>query len=299
MGRIRNKLVFEKQKMIVLYNNLINRLYRKPDIKTIDETLDAILERKASISRFGDGEFDIIFGRFQPFQPYNDKLGQRLAKVLKSNDISPTFLVGIPDCYGDLSHYITEAQFHWKRRLDRERYKWYRILNRNAPYYQAQISRFYHDWNDKSQSQHWADKLKKIWENRNVFIVEGEKTRMGVGNDLFEKSQSIRRILCPAVNAFGKYETILDTIHKLANKEDLILIALGPTASVLSFDLHNSGYQAIDIGHIDIEYEWMKIGALEKVRIPGRFMNELDGGKYVDDSIIDQSYFDQIVSVID
>lgn len=299
MGRIRNKLVFEKQKMIVLFNNLINRLYQKPDIRTIDETLDAILERKASISRFGDGEFDIIFGRFQPFQPYNDKLRQKLAKVLKSNDISPTFLVGIPDCYGDLSHYITEAQFHWKRRLDRERYKWYRILNRKAPYYQAQISRFYHDWNDKSQSQHWADKLKKIWENRNVFIVEGEKTRMGVGNDLFEKSKSIRRILCPAINAFGKYETILDTIHKLANKEDLILIALGPTASVLSFDLHNSGYQAIDIGHIDIEYEWMKIGALEKVRIPGRFMNELDGGKYVDDSIIDQSYFDQIVSVID
>lgn len=36
----------------------------------------------------------------------------------------------------------------------------------------------------------------------------------------------------------------------------LVLAALGPTATVLAYDLCNKGYQAIDIGHLDVEYEW-------------------------------------------
>ena len=35
----------------------------------------------------------------------------------------------------------------------------------------------------------------------------------------------------------------------------IILISLGPTATILSFDLCKLGYQAIDIGHIDYGYE--------------------------------------------
>ena len=129
-------------------------------------------------------------------------------------------------------------------------------------------------------------------------IIEGKQTRMGVGNDLFEKSKSVRRILCPSVNAFEKYDKILDCIVENAAADDLILMALGPTASILAYDLHNKGFQAVDIGHVDLEYEWMKMGAKDKVRIPGRFMNELDGGEYVDNSAIDCTYLDQIISEI-
>lgn len=296
--KIHNKILFEKQKLIVKFNNLIRHLLKPPSVKTIDETLDAILKRKASIARFGDGEFDIIFGRKQGFQVYNNKLQSRLQQVLKSNGESHTFLVGIPDCYGDLSHFIPEAQHHWKIRLDKERYKWYKILNRKQPYYQSQISRFYYDWADKSRSKIWSNKLKRIWENRNLLIIEGSKSRMGVGNDLFKNCKSIRRILCPAVNAFDKYDEILTRSAQIALNEDLILIALGPTASILAYDLHQLGYQAIDIGHIDIEYEWMKMGVLEKVIVPGRFVNEIKGGDKVDDSIIEPSYYEQIIEEI-
>lgn len=298
MSRIINKLRYEKEKFIFFVNHIVDKVYKRPMVKNIDETLDAIFKRKASIARYGDGEFDIIFGRTEGFQHKNRTLALRLKKVLKANGESTTFLVGIPDCYGDLSHFIPDAQFHWKIRLDRERYKWYKILNRQQPYYQSQISRFYHDWADKSRCRIWADKLKRLWKDRDLLIVEGEKSRMGVGNDLFNDCKSIRRILCPAVNAFDKYDEILEAIVKYVAKDDLILMALGPTASVLAYDLHNLGYQAVDIGHIDLEYEWMKKKANDKVRIPGRFMNELDGGNYVDDSIIDQSYFDQIIEKI-
>ena len=49
--------------------------------------------------------------------------------------------------------------------------------------------------------------------------------------------------------------------------EKLILLMLGPTAKVLGFQLSREGYQAIDIGHIDSEYEWYQMGASYKVNL--------------------------------
>ena len=49
--------------------------------------------------------------------------------------------------------------------------------------------------------------------------------------------------------------------------EKLILLMLGPTAKVLGFQLSREGYQAIDIGHIDSEYEWYQMVASYKVKL--------------------------------
>ena len=122
---------------------------------------------------------------------------------------------------------------------------------------------------------------------------------MGVGNDLFDGANSIRRILCPAVNAFNSYNEIIEQVRKCANQDDLILIALGQTATVLAYDLYKMGYQALDIGHVDVEYEWMKMGAIKKERIVGRFMNEIDSGAFVDESFDNSKYLSQIVYTIE
>ena len=34
------------------------------------------------------------------------------------------------------------------------------------------------------------------------------------------------------------------------------------------------GYQAVDIGHVDIEYEWFLKSATTKIRIDGKYMGE-------------------------
>ena len=79
--------------------------------------------------------------------------------------------------------------------------------------------------------------LKQLWEARNVVFVEGAQSRLGVGNDLFDNAASIKRILCPAQNAFDKYSDILQTIQQHVKKDDLLILALGPTATVLAYDL--------------------------------------------------------------
>lgn len=47
-----------------------------------------------------------------------------------------------------------------------------------------------------------------------------------------------------------------------------MLIALGPTATVMAYDLADMGYQALDIGNVDIEAEWFLRGVDEKIKIP-------------------------------
>lgn len=138
--------------------------------------------------------------------------------------------------------------------------------------------------------------MKKIWEDKEVIIVEGAQTRLGVGNDLFDNVKSIKRVLAPAVNAFDKYEEILHAVIEIYQGE-LILIALGPTATVLASDLCNHNMRALDIGHIDIEYEWFLRGKTGHDVISGKFTNEANGGNIVDECL-DKKYLDSIVKQI-
>ena len=295
MSRVRNKIRYEYEIMKTNFNRLSTRWIRQPTVIGMSETIDAIKDRKASIARYGDGEFDIIFGRTEGFQNQNHELSKRLREILKCNSQSEKFLVGIPDCFGSLEQFTEDAQLHWRIRLDKERVKWVRCLNTKYPYYQAQITRFYFDWADKSQCAGWYEGLKRIWDGENVILVEGELSRVGVGNELFDNATSVRRILCPAENAFDHYDEILNEICQKANYSDLIFMALGPTATVLAYDLFKRGYWAMDAGHIDLEYEWMKQGASKKTAIKGKYVNEVKGGNVVDNTS-DKEYISEIIA---
>ena len=81
------------------------------------------------------------------------------------------------------------------------------------------------------------------------------------------------------------------------SKDTLILAALGPTATILAYDLCEKGYQAIDIGHLDIEYEWYLMGATEKVDIAYKSVNEVTGliNKNIEDENLKKEYESQII----
>jgi len=79
----------------------------------------------------------------------------------------------------------------------------------------------------------------------------------------------------------------------------LILIALGPTATVLAYDLALIGYWAIDIGHVDLEYEWMKNGALQQEKVKGKYVNEVIDGNQVESEFYGKKeYEEQIICKI-
>lgn len=126
-------------------------------------------------------------------------------------------------------------------------------------------------------------------------FVEGYQTRLGVGNDLFDNAKSIKRILCPAENAFDAYEKIMESIDALWRGE-LVILALGPTATVLASDLSQKGIQALDLGHIDIQYEWYLAGT-SYVPVKGKYTNEtLDGRQ--PEACEDETYLSQIIAEV-
>jgi glycosyltransferase family protein len=228
-----------------------------PIVKSLDETADKILQDKCSLSRYGDGEFNVIFGSRIHFQDPSPKLAQRLKEVIKSN--IPELLIGLPNCFGSLDCCMPFVADFWRKWMSQKREMMHSHLDMRRTYYNSLFSRPYAMF--KKTEEHYKncsgyfEKIKRIWADRNVVICEGEGTRFGMFNDLLSGAKSISRILCPARNAFDKYDRILTAFVDIP-VDALVLIALGPTATVLAYDLCRRGYQAIDIGHLDLEYEW-------------------------------------------
>lgn len=117
--------------------------------------------------------------------------------------------------------------------------------------------------------------LKQIWENKNVLIIEGYNSKLGLGNNLFENSKSLHRLLCPNKNSYSYLEEIYNQINKIYKNYDLLLVALGPTASILvTMISKNMSIQALDIGHIDVVYMWFLNKAKECLPIADKNVNE-------------------------
>lgn len=246
--------------------------FPKYKISSVDETIELILRNKLSITRFGDGEFDLMLkNKSLAFQKSDSILSEKLRKTLNSRN--PKLLVCIPDSFSSMKTHAKFAREFWIAYINSNGKALSKILDTNYHYGNANISRLYIFMKNKKKSKEHFQKIKNIWRSKDILIIEGKFSRLGVGNDLFSDVNSLQRIVCPPVDAFKKYDSILDAATKFGENK-LILLALGPTATVLSSELCDKGYWVIDIGHIDIEYMWMLMGVDRKVPIKGKFVNE-------------------------
>lgn len=269
--------------------------FTPPIVVSIEESISYIVSNGCSVARYGDGEMKLIMGHDISFQKCHPVLRQRLARTLRCND--PNLIICIPNIFSSLDIYMEHNKSFWREYLSCSRRTWYRLLDMNQTYYDAFVSRCYLPYKDKSRVSELFQLWQKVWNDRSLLIVEGEKTRFGVGNDLFYNARSIQRILVPATNAYDCYDKILTEV-KQYDKSLLILLAVGPTATILAVDLYREGYQAIDIGHLDIEYEWFLKQVDHKVPVEGKYVNEA-GGFSGSEEIVDSEYQSQIVKIIE
>lgn len=268
---------------------------RPPKVLGSLESLEKINKEKLSISRYGDGEFLIINGKSIKFQDYDPVLSKRLKEILYVKENK--FYSCIPAIYkykqtrnlkyNEEVFWLNEILYYGKNYLNKE-YK-------NKLYLDACLSRPYIRYKDTSISKSLFKEIKKIWDKEDIVIVEGKYSRLGVGNDLFSNAKSVKRILCPNKNAFAKYEKILK--ETLKYKDKLVLIALGPTATVLAYDLFKNNVRALDLGHLDLEYEWYLSGAKEKQIVKNKIVNETNETNEINE-IKEKEYLDSILKEI-
>lgn len=283
--------------------NRYNRLYVYPkarnkfsEISILNpiESIQYIIDNRCSLSRYGDGEFGVMHGWNIGFQKTSEELAKRLSEVLVTRNI-PNFKVAIPYTFKKANGLLPFACDFWGKYVNDTADLWLKYLSRDEVYLDTELSRFYKDWKDYDRSTKHIRKLKQLWGGQKLVIVEGCQSRTGIGNDLYANAKSIERILGYATDAFFHYNEMLNTIKKYIKPEDekLILLSYGPTATVLAYDLAKLGYWAIDLGHLDVEYEWY----LRKDRwgkIESKYVNELAGGNIVE-GCDDEEYHSQII----
>lgn len=274
---------------------LAHRKFHNIDILSSMDSIDFIIRNKCSVSRYGDGEFFVMMGGGNSFQNPDAELGARLKQVLTATD-APNHCIGIPIHLKDTSNLVPESIEFWGYFTMRHAEHLLPYMSATRTYLDTQLSRFYIAYKDKSHCQEQLQSLKRIWNDKDIVIIEGCKSRTGVGNDLYDNARSIQRILGPATDAFRKYSQMLEAITNHVSKDKLILLSYGMTATVLAYDLAKLGYWAIDIGHLDIEYEWYRMGAKDSCPIKGKFTNEAkERGGHEVANCEDKEYFEQII----
>ncbi len=257
------------------------------------ELLKKIIKEKSSLVRYGDGEFEIMLHRERAwFQNVRDDLSFRLREIISNR--YDNIIIAIADNYGNLDKYNEAAAeairlYNWKSRDDIMQF-----LDVSRVYYDAYVSRPYILYNSSDNAKEIFRLFKEVWRDKNILVVEGKYGRIGVGNDLFATANSVKRIVCPAQNAWDSYDLIFNEVKKRANKDDLICISLGPTATVLAYDLAKCGWQALDIGQLDNEYEWYIRQADTRISIQGKMVAEIQGNQ--DFKLLDESeYRNQVI----
>lgn len=312
VGNIAHKLGI-KSELILLHDKWLNRLRTfqmyilRPfdlkfkythmlDIMSIEETIEYIVENRCSVSRYGDGEFNMLSNNSIGFQSASPELVDKLRKTVKVDHLT-NCLICLPGIFNYENEYEKTTQKFWNKILVHKRKEWYGYCNLDYKYGNADITRCYIELKDRTKSSQYFEMLKLIWNERKVIIVEGEKSRLGIGNDLFSNTDSIHRILCPAIGAYSSYDKIVEYIKSHIERDNLLLLALGPTASVMAVELAQEGYQAIDIGNIDKEYEWWQAKTDRKVVNPIKFTMEVANGTNVQECT-DIKYLNEILCKI-
>ncbi len=239
-------------------------LHNRIQVHTVDETIDELLHTQKSMVRFGDGEIVMIKGGSLMLQKASPEIARGLSEILRYRE--DDLIVTIPGVFETLSDHRKASRQFWRDHLLFCRKIYEKYCNPNRIYYNTFVSRCYYYLEDRDGVGAQFAKIRKIWENKDIVIVEGERTHNGVGNDLFDTARSIERIICPPSDAYRAVPAILDACTDY-DRDRLFVLSVGVAAKFLAVELFQRGYRALDIGNMDMEYEWYVRRAPGKIRL--------------------------------
>ena len=218
------------------------------------ESIDVLLSNPKSFARFGDGEIQIIQGKNCSFQKYNPMLADKLLKLLteKREDV----YVGLNRSY-----------FHSPMVYSENNHKFYRIygtsfrhffLNHCDPsnvYLDACLFGGYFRLAPNYDFKKLYERNMLLFKDKKIAVVAGKGVLSQLKYDVFSLAKEKVVIEAPSINAFDKYDEIIETINKKVDKSFIVCLILGQTATVMAGDLANMGYIAWDIGHLPKDYD--------------------------------------------
>lgn len=213
-------------------------------------TLGLILKEHVSLARYGDGEFKLCWGKHQKSQAPNTAIQLRLREILLNERAD--LLVGIPNIWDAeaLKSMPHEKREFWKR------YSGKRVtdlLSPDAIYASSFVSR--PDSAPTIDKPEYWQRWQEVWSGKRVLLVQGQRANFNKAG-LLNTASHVTTWRGPDRDAFNNYPSLLGKITHESKRAraDLIVLALGPTATVLAADLSDSGYWALDLGHMGMCY---------------------------------------------
>ncbi len=215
------------------------------------ESIKKIIDERISISRFGDGEFFHLFN-----DNYNNSSGrQKCSKEIKKkleiiiNSNSENLMVcisgflaedkQIDEYYKDYSNYMKNFIKKTLKKINSK----YPLL-KDKIFYSAEITRI--------TNSNYDNEIVELFDKYfscNDFVFIGNKMVIKLIKQKFiDKFKSIKFIEVKKKDAYKDYDEIKDSILKYDNN-NIFLLAIGITATILAFDLSKIGYIGVDIGH--------------------------------------------------
>lgn len=214
-------------------------------IMTEFDTIEYIIKHRCGIARYGDGELKLCLGHSTKTQTHSPRIQARLVEILKSDQ--DKCLIGIPRA--NRVYPTEQKKAHWAQYNTGQYTKFY---SDKKLYGSAFITRL--DEIPELDSDGYWRRVKKIWEGRRVVVLQGERKPFTKQADILEGSAGHTVLYGPVINAFAEYDALLSMMVKETTNDDVVIIALGATATVMAYDLSIAGRQALDLGHMGMFY---------------------------------------------
>lgn len=210
-----------------------------PDVVGEWETMEAVLAGN-SISRFGDGEFRLAFGKPENVTQTNTpELQQELRHILQTPQ--KFCLVAIPRMDPEGAKW-----WYWQKYIE----SYPRILSDRIRYYSAFISR-------PDSAKHidvpaYYDLIERLWVGQEVVLVRGTERSLVEAKGPMQLAARTHTVLCSKRDAYTDIDRAEREVVSLGVKR--VLISAGAMATALAYRLARKGFHAVDLGHIG--YGW-------------------------------------------
>lgn len=206
--------------------------------------------------RYGDGEIAHLFKTNPKYgsggQCCSGEFRNKLINIFnnKNNKILVAFTGYFNDNKFIKENYIGVLSNSTKRFIERYRTRLQKDFPNifNTTLYSTEITRL--PQLNVDNKKYVVNMFNKLFiENDCVFIGNDNVINL-VQQKFINLFKNIEFIFGPSNNAYNSYDSIIENLFNIENlKEKLILISLGPTATVMSYDLAQQDYWTIDIGH--------------------------------------------------
>lgn len=199
----------------------------------IDElqTMLKVVKDRKNLARFGDGEIKMSEGEGYRRQQGSSRLAEDLGEVLRSPHRD--CLVGIPTMDP------TGPKFaNW----DRHRARILKNLSPKVTYYSAFVTR--PDSAPWIETREYGELVTSIWYDRRAVVVCERKGSMFRAVRM--AARSVIHVECPHSGAYDVIDELHDKV--LGFKPDVVVLSVGPSATILANRFAKEGVWAVDLG---------------------------------------------------